>query len=328
MRTLSASKATRVLITGATGFVGSHIAAAFAEAGHEVRCSVRPSSNLRWIKDLSVELMPVDFESSKDLEGVVEDAEIVIHTAGITRARRDADYQRINAENTRRLAAAAAGAGARRFVLIGSLAARGPDAAAKAGRDRPASAYGHSKLQAEKHLRNFDGRMETVALRPAAVYGPRDTDLLPLFKLAACGWLVRPSGPRPLQLAYVEDVAQAALAAAHRESAGFGPFPVAEPIHYSWEEVIAGLEGTLGRPVRAARLPAAAFQLAAHVAEGTAKVCGSIPIFDERRARDLAIHAWTCDPSSTEKALGWRTEVSLYEGLERTARWYRDAGWL
>ncbi len=317
-----------MLITGATGFVGSHIAADFVEAGHEVRCSVRPSSNLRWIKDLPVQRMPVDFENAKDLEGLVEDVEIVIHAAGITRARHDADYYRINAENTRRLAAAAAGTGVRRFVLIGSLAARGPDAAARAGRDHPASAYGHSKLQAEKHLQDFDGRMGTVTLRPAAVYGPRDADLLPLFKLAARGWLVRPSGPRPLQLAYVEDVAQAALAAAHGESAGFGPFPVAEAVRYSWEEVIAGLEGALGRPVRAARLPAAAFQLAARVAEGTAKARGSIPIFDERRARDVAIHAWTCDPSSTEKALGWRTEVPLHEGLERTARWYRDAGWL
>jgi len=317
-----------VLITGATGFVGSHIATAFAEAGSEVRCSVRPSSNSRWIEDLPVERMAVDFESPKDLEGAVEGVEIIIHAAGITRARRDADYFRINAENTRRLAAFAAGAGARRFVLIGSLAARGPDTAERDGQDRPASAYGHSKLQAEKHLRDFDGRMETVALRPAAVYGPRDVDLLPLFKLATRGWLVRPSGPGPLQPAYVEDVARVALAAAHGEFAGFGPFPVAEPACYSWEEVVAGLEGALGRPVRAARLPAAAFRLAARVAEGAAKVRGSIPVFDERRARDLAIHAWTCDPSSTEKALGWRAEVSLHEGLERTARWYRDAGWL
>ena len=326
MRDLPA--AVRVLITGATGFVGSHIAAAFVEAGHEVRCTVRPSSDLRWIEDLPVQRMPVDFESPKDLADAVEGVEIVIHAAGITRARRDADYYRTNAENTRRLASVAAGAGAQRFVLVGSLAARGPDDAEKDGRDHPASAYGHSKLQAEKHLRDFDGRMETIALRPAAVYGPRDVDLLPLFRLATRGWLVRPSGPGPLQPAYVEDVARAALAAAHGEAVGFGPFAVAEPVCYSWEEVVAGLEGALGRPVHAVRLPAAAFRLAARVAQGAAKVRGSVPVFDERRARDLAIHAWTCDPSSTEKALGWRAEVPLHEGLERTARWYRDAGWL
>ena len=327
LRNLPAGRAARVLITGATGFVGSHIAAAFAEAGYEVRCSVRPSSNLRWIKDLPAELMPVDFESPKDLGGVVEDVELVVHAAGITRARRDADYYRINAENTRRIAAVAAGAGARRFVLIGSLAARGPDTAAN-GRDRPTSAYGHSKLRAEEYLRDFDGRMEIVALRPAAVYGPRDTDLLPLFKLAAHGWLVRPSDPGPLQPAYVEDVARAALAAAHGEFAGFGPFPVAEPARYSWKEVAAGLERALARPVRAVRLPAAIFELVARTTEEAAKLRGSIPVFDERRARDLAIHAWTCNPSSTEKALDWHAEIPLHEGLERTARWYRDAGWL
>ena len=319
--------ADRVLVTGATGFVGSHVAEAFVEAGHEVRCTVRSSSNLRWIGDLLAERVPADLESPGDLTEAVRGVDVVVHVAGITQARRAEDYHRVNAEGTQRLAAAAAGAGVRRFVLISSLAARGPDGLAKDDRDRPASPYGRSKLKAEAHLRAFNRLLEIVVLRPAAVYGPRDVDMLPLFRMACSGWLVLPSGPGFLQPVYAADVARAALAAA-REPVGFGPFPVAEVTRNAWREIVARLERALDRPVHTVPLHAAAFKLAGRAAEGVAKIRGTVPVFDERRARDLAVHAWTCDPSGTEKALGWRAEVLLHEGLKRTARWYRAVGWI
>ena len=318
----------RVLLTGATGFVGSHIAQAFVEAGYEVRCSVRASSDLRWISDLPIERVPLDLRGRpEDLTRAVENIDLVLHAAGVTRARRTEDYHSVNAEGTRRLVAAALGAGVRRFVLISSLEARGPDDPTKYGRDHPESAYGRSKLEAETHLRAKSGQMEGVVLRPAAVYGPRDTDLLPLFKMANRGLLPLPSGPAFLQPIYAEDVARAALVAA-RTAAGFGPFLVAENKRYTWEDVVAGLEKALGRTVRPVRVPTAAFTLAGRATEWAARLLSTVPVFDERRGRALAIHTWTCDTSVTERALGWRAEVPLFEGLERTARWYGQLGWL
>jgi nucleoside-diphosphate-sugar epimerase len=316
----------RVLITGASGFVGSHIAQTFAEAGYEVRCGVRASSSARWIPNL--ERVPLDMTGrTEDFSRAAKDADLVVHAAGKTRARRTEDYHAVNAAGTEKLAAAALGAGVRRFVLISSLAARGPDGLARDGRDHPESAYGRSKLEAEAYLRGSDDRMEAVALRPAGVYGPRDTDLLPLFKMANAGWLLLPSGTNLLQPVYAEDVARAALAAA-REAPGFGPFPVAEAARYTWVDVVAGLQMALGRSVRTVRVPAAAFTLAGRAAEWAARPLSAVPVFDERRGRDLALRTWTCDTSATERALGWRAEVPLFEGLERTARWYRQTGWL
>jgi nucleoside-diphosphate-sugar epimerase len=316
----------RVLVTGATGFVGSHVAQALVEAGYEVRCGTRASSNTRWISDLDTERVPLDVRGKpEDISRAVENVDVVVHAAGITRARRPEDYYSVNADGTRRLAAAALRAGVRRFVLISSLAARGPNSPAKG--DHPESDYGRSKLEAENHLRSVEGGMEAVVLRPAAVYGPRDTDLLPLFRMARAGWLPVPSGAGPLQPLYAEDVARAALAAA-REPMGFGPFPVAENRRYAWQDVAAGLEKSLGRTVRAVRLPAGAFVLAGRAAEWAARPLSAVPILDERRARDLALNAWTCDVSGTEEALRWRAEVPLFEGLERTARWYGQVGWL
>src|SRR5215212_1311080 len=161
----------RVLVTGATGFVGSHIAQVFVKAGYEVRCGVRVSSNTRWVDDLAVELVPLDLAHPKDLPRAVEGVDVIVHAAGVTRARRTGDYHQINAEGTRRLAAASANAGVRRFVLISSLAARGPDALTKGGRDHPSSAYGRSKLEAEAYLHAEGAQIGIVALRLAAVYG-------------------------------------------------------------------------------------------------------------------------------------------------------------
>jgi nucleoside-diphosphate-sugar epimerase len=313
----------RVLVTGATGFVGSHVAQALVEAGYEVRLGVRASSDPRWISDLQAERVTLDLGgSAEDISRAVRNVDTVVHAAGITRARRAEDYYAVNAGGTRRLVVAALRAGVERFVLISSLAARGPD-----GRGHPESDYGWSKLEAERYLLSLDGRMEAVVLRPAAVYGPRDTDLLPLFRLTRAGWLPVPSGAPPLQPVYAGDAARAVLAAA-REPAGFGPFPVAENARYAWSDVVAGLDRAFGRPVRAVRLPAAAFVLAGRATERAAELLSAAPVFDERRAADLARNAWTCDVSGTEKALGWRAEVPLFEGLERTARWYGRVGWL
>ncbi len=288
---------------------------------------MRAASNTRWISSLPVERVPLDLSQPEDFAGAVEGADVVVHAAGITRARREEDYFLINTEGTQKIAEAAARATVRRFVLISSLAACGPDTLAKDGRDRPESAYGRSKLEAEAHLRALNERIETVTLRPAAVYGPRDTDFLPLFKMARRGFLVLPSAEGLLQPVYAADMARAALAAACKP-VGFGPYPIAGTAYYSWQDVVAGLEGALGRRIRVLRLPAIVFKLAGRTAERMAKVRDSVPIFDERRARDLAVHTWSCDPSGTEKALDWRAEISLAEGLNLTVRWYRKAGWL
>jgi len=318
----------RVLVTGATGFVGSHIARTLAKAGREVLCGVRSTSDTRWIDDLATERVRFDLDSQRGLVEAMRGVQVIVHAAGLTRSGRASDYHSVNAEGTRRLAGAAAAARVRRFVLISSLAARGPDASAKAGGDHPVSDYGRSKLAAETYLRDLEGVLDAIVLRPTAVYGPRDRDFLPLFRLALAGLLFVPGSAGLLQPVYVDDVARAALAATGEADVGFGPFPVAGAQIYAWQDVVTGLEEALGRHVRVVRLPAAAFLLAGGASERVAKVRGRAALFDERRARDLAVHAWTCEVSGTEEALGWRAEVPIFEGLHRTARWYLQAGWL
>lgn len=315
-----------LLLTGATGFVGSHVADRLADGEARVRCTVRSSSDLRWLEGLPVEITRADLGEPEALEEALEGIETVVHAAGVTRATRPEAYDRVNLAGTVRLARAAAARGVERFVFISSLAARGPDGAAG-----PRSAYGRSKRKAEDHLAAATpGEVppEVVVLRPGGVYGPRDTDLLPLFRIARKGWLPVPTRSSPLQPIYAADVAEAVRAAALREAPPFGPWPLVGQRSHGWSDVGDALSSALDRQVRTVPLPSSLLVAAGTVSELAGRLLGSAPTLDRRRAVDLARHGWTADPSPSREALDWRPAVSLPEGLARTAAWYRRRGWL
>ena len=139
----------RVLVTGATGFLGSHIARLFSDAGWRVRCSVRSTSDTRWIDSLKPEIVPLDLSGPvESAAAAVDGVDVVVHNAGITRAKSDAEFLHVNTDATATLARAAVDAGVRRFIYISSLAARGPD-----GLSEPVSPYGWSKREAEETLK-------------------------------------------------------------------------------------------------------------------------------------------------------------------------------
>lgn len=312
----------RVLVTGATGFVGSHVAEALVAAGHEVTVAVRATSDLRWLAQLPVARQPLDLSAPERSATTLDGVECVVHVAGITRAASESEFVRVNVEGTRTLLHAAATAGVERCVLVSSLAARGPD------RPEPElSPYGRSKRDAERVAAGFADAIDVTALRVAGVYGPRDTDLLPLFRMARHGVLLLPSRRGRVQPVFATDVAELVARCVSRPI-GFGPWPVAESRSYAWSELAGYLGAALGRRVRAMHAPAAVFLGAAGVSEAVARLRRHAAVLDRRRALDLARHSYTCDVSATEQVSDWRARVGLADGLARTARWYRRHGWL
>jgi 2-alkyl-3-oxoalkanoate reductase len=322
-----------VLVTGATGFVGSHVIDAFARTGVPVRALVRRTSATARLRDLGVELVVGSLSDGAVLREAAAGTSAVVHLAALTRARNDGEYHRANVDGTALLAEAAAGTDAepRRFVYLSSLAAVGP---ARDGRpvgpdDTPAplTAYGRSKLAGERICLEARG-LDLTILRAPAVYGPRDRDLYRFFRLAARGVLPVPTGPdRPLQLVHVEDLADAVVRATTARNAA-GIVHIAEPAAYAWEVVGRHVADAVGRRARVVRVPATLIAAAAACSEFFSLLATDATIFDRDKARELLAPGWLCETDLARERLGFETAIPLPEGLRRTAQWYRNEGWL
>jgi len=318
----------RILLTGGTGFLGSHVAELLVAAGHEVRASIRSTSDTRWLDPLPVETVVADLEDPDRLATALGGISDVMHVGGVTITSDPAVFDRVNAAGTAALAAAAGRAGIERFVLISSLAARGPD-----GAEGPVSPYGRSKRDGEARLNELAAAGEAPPairiLRPGGIYGPRDSDLLALFRMAARGLLVLPSVDGRLQPVYVRDVARAAIRALETaDPTEVAPLPVVGEQIHTWSDVGEALAAAFDRETRIVRLPPAAFLAAGAVGELAARLTGLQPAFDRRRAHDLTRRTYTASIAPTRQALDWTPATSLREGMAETVRWYREHGWV
>jgi nucleoside-diphosphate-sugar epimerase len=320
----------RILVTGASGFIGRHLVDRLADlADVRVRVTLRRPEATPAFEARGIEAVLGDLTDDATLRAAVADVDQIVHAAGATRAADPALLQRVNADATGRLAAAAGEAGDARLLLLSSLAARGPDERPTAG-DAPASAYGASKLAGERAVLAELPSQRTLILRLGAVYGPGDRDLLPLFVAAARGLLLVPTVRLPVQPLYVGDLAE--LVASLVESPtwpGPGPWPVVAPERATWAEASGALARAVGRPgALRLPLPPTLLRVAAQLSELWAGRTGEAPRLDRRRVADLVQHAYTADPTPLAEATGWRAATPLATGLERTAQGYRGEGWL
>src|SRR5262245_6007421 len=201
----------RVLVTGASGFVGSHVAENLASVGWRVRCLLRPTSSRRWLTRADYEFALGDVNDLHGIPEALEGMDAVVHAAGLTNALHPDEYFQVNAEGTLRLWMAAEQAKVKRFVLISSIAAAGPGRGGEpqdeTARPHPVSAYGKSKLAAEKAVLTTGGPVEPIVVRPPTVYGPHDDDILIMALLAKRGWFPL-VGARRLSLVHALDLAE------------------------------------------------------------------------------------------------------------------------
>lgn len=324
----------RVLITGATGFVGSHLVTALAERGAEIRALVRRTSRTEQLERLGVQRIEGGLDEPAALARAVDGVEVVFHLAALTSARSEAEYERTNVGGTVRLLEAIAGASERprRLVYLSSLAAVGPSVDGRpVGRGdpcRPLTTYGRTKLAGEEACLRAGELIETVVLRPPAVYGPRDREMLRFFRLAARGLLPVPAGAeRMVQLVHVADLAEAALRAASAPGAA-GVYHVAEPRAYRWDEVAELFGKALGRRVRTMKIPPSFLRIAAALSETAAGAVGRSTVFNREKARELLAPGWLCETTTLQDEVGFTPQIPLAAGLAQTAAWYRAEGWL
>ena len=326
-----------VALTGATGFLGSHIADLLLARGHAVRAAVRPSSDRRWldprVATVTAVLAPPrglpDDADTAGLDELVRGAGAVLHCAGVVRSPDDDGYRRGNVLSTRRLLEAAARTGTvRSFVLVSSLAASGPAGPERPRRESdpcaPITGYGRSKLAAEQQLAG-DWPLRTCALRPPALYGPRDRAFLELFRAAKHGWTAQLGNVRALSLLDGRDAAAAAVLLLEDERAR-GPWFVEDGAVHDTPALAAALGAAWGHRVRCTHLPVDMLRLAARLV-GRERA-EALPLLAADRLRDAAAPGWVCDGSRLRDELGFGGARDLARGFAETLDFYRREGWL
>lgn len=323
----------KLLITGASGFVGYHLVTAAIDAGFEVYAGVRKSSNIQHLLSLPVRFAYPDFGDVDALKKDIErnQYDYIIHAAGITKAATQEAYDYVNAGYAYNLAAAAAALPVKRFVFISSLAAIGPTGYSnKAPIDesylpRPLTGYGRSKLLAEEKLLSLKG-LPLVILRPTAVYGPRERDIFIMFKTLRRG-LEPYIGRKPqyLSFVYVKDLADVtirALTAGDPRSI----YHVSDGKAYDRYKLADISKRILGRKTLKFHVPRAIVQTIASVLETFSR--NSTPTLNKEKLHELTAENWNCSIEKIRQELGYQPQYDLEHGLEETLQWYKENKWL
>ena len=320
----------RALVTGGTGFVGSHLLDVLVREGHEVRALARSAAKARALGLQGVRWIEAGLDSETALTSAADSVDVVFHVAGLVAARSEAEFLAVNRDATARLLRAAAPSGAR-FVLVSSLAAGGPSTPGVPLRGdeppRPVTIYGRSKLAAEEIVR--EGPLPWTIIRPPTVYGPREREVLRIFRMAR--WGVVPAfgdGSQELSLVFGPDLAAAMLRAALSETAAGGIYYAAHREMLRSDDLVRAIGAAVGRRVRLLSIPPGMARGALAVTEGIARVFNRATLLTTDKANEFLAQAWTCDPSALERDTGWSAGTGLPEGLARTVAWYREAGWL
>ena len=312
--------AARVAVTGATGFIGWHVCERLRDAGWQVVGVVRPESHKPL--PLGVQRAPANLEPAA-LTGACAHALAIVHAAGVTKARSAHEYRRVNVEGTRAVVEAARELGAR-MVHVSSLTAAGP---APADRPRteteastPITAYGRSKLESEGLVMATPG-LRWTTIRPAAVYGPRDRQFLPLFQAARRGLFPRPSnaGVFALTLVHVDDLARAIAMASRNEAADRQTLFIGDPVPVSIDDLLGALALTFNRTYRPLPVPFAIVRFGAWLGVGG---------LGAERVHEMRSPGFVCSVERAERCLGFRAAVDLAGGLRSTAAWYVAHHWL
>jgi nucleoside-diphosphate-sugar epimerase len=301
-----------IALTGATGFIGSIIARQLVASGFKIQALTRKTSDRSCLSGVNIHWVEGALEEIDSLRRLVRGVDAVIHCAGAVRGATRDHFKQINVDGVARLMHAAAEQHPLpRFLYISSLAARKPDV----------SLYAMSKREGEAVIAENAGQMAWVVLRPPAVYGPDEKEMLPLIRWMARGIaFVLASGDARFSMLYVDDLVEAIRIWLLNENCPRRVFELHDghADGYSWKDVIDTVGRLNAKRVRCVHVPLPAAIGLAKLNLAAARMFGYAPMLTPYKIRELKHPDWVCDNAALTGAIGWTPRVSLEEGLRRT----------
>jgi nucleoside-diphosphate-sugar epimerase len=323
----------RALITGATGFIGSHLAEELVRRGYEVTCLVRKTSQLGILQSLGVQFVLGDCRDRPSFEKAVEGMDYVFHLAGVITAQTWEDYYLTNTMGTRNLVEACAERNPtlKKFVFVSSISAAGPSEKGRGLKEddpaRPISSYGRSKLLAEEAVLGQKEKLPAVILRPPNVLGPRQRELFESIKLIKRRILpLVGTGEPQTSLCYVGDLVDALILAAESDEARGKIYFVADPRPYAWAEITSAVAEALGIRRFFLKVPFSFQMLLASISETSSRLTHKKPFLTRESVIAAKRYYWIYDGSKIERELGFVPKVTLREAITKTVEWYRERG--
>ena len=326
----------KILVTGATGFIGSHTADKLLEKGYTVRCIVRKTSNLRWLEGKNFELVEAALSNQKELEKATENVDYIYHIAGNTSAKNLEEYLQGNCQGTINLMEAALknAPNLKRFLYVSSQTASGPANSATVPTTEnmpmnPITDYGRSKKAAEEAVNSYSEKLPITIVRPPAVYGPRDTEIFDIFKMAKMGLNAYMGfNKKMLSLVHSEDLCEGIIAAAESENTVGKTYFVSSDEFYYWKDIYKIMKKCFGKSWTVSiYLPHFLVLTAGAISGFIGKLSPKPPVFNYQKGIDFIQQYWICSTENAAKDFGYKQKISLEKGIEETIKWYKEMGW-
>lgn len=325
----------KALITGATGFVGSHLADKLLEKNYDVYCLKRKSSSTKWLDGKNIKYVEGDLFSNEALEACIKEMDYVFHVAGVVKAKTKEGFFHGNYESTRNLLEVTykVNPGIKKFIFVSSLAACGPAKSDKPVDENtipdPITTYGLSKLKAEEEVYKYRDKFPVSIIRPPAVFGPRDTEILIYFKTFSRGLnSVIGFDAKYLSLVYVEDLADSIILAAENKNADGQKYFVCFDKAYNWDEIGSLTSNLLGKKALKIRLPHSVLYTVGYLAELFSTFSSKPATLNIEKCKDITQLRWVCSNEKAKRELGFNTQFTLEESFRKTIDWYKEMKWI
>ncbi len=329
-----------IVITGASGFIGSHLVRSAMDKGYHVYAMVRKSSHTGELKKLGADILYADMLNSESIKNALEQLvhsniciDYVIHAAALTKAKTDNEFTEVNCKGTHHMLSALkmAGISPEKFVFISSLAACGPQTLGntiETNHRQPITRYGKSKSEAEIIVSAYSNKIPYIILRPTAVYGPGEKDLYTVFKMVNKGLNpVLGSNKQELTFIYVSDLAEfvmASLVAKEKNKTYF----ITDGFVYSKHALGDAISNSLHKKSLTITLPLFLVRSLAFVSQYTSSLLNKQSALNLEKYKELTAQSWNCNVTETFSELNYIPQYSLQKGVNETTRWYKEHKWI